>query len=341
MKLTDQIRRVDLATPLSDSRKTLTSMSQLEVRLAWEGRTGLGVAPLHASRDAFDAVADLEVAASLVAGSTPFEVDEILDEAFVALAKRPLVISALDMALHDLLGRATNMPCRELWGLWRSTVGPTALSIGAFEVEQRILRAQRLASWPIIKLEMAPNANPWVVARLRAVYPGRIWIGGNGSWDAESAVAAAEIFHRSGVELLEQPIAPGTPDLLRWVSTRSPIPIVADEDCTSADDIEKLEGVVEVVNIKLAKCGGLRGAREMIRKARQAGMDVLLGSDVESVVATTAMAQLASLADHLSLDGHLCLKDDPWTGMSIDDTGMITLPSGPGLGVVPRRDAAA
>ena len=153
-------------------------------------------------------------------------------------------------------------------------------------------------------------------------------------------MAAAEIFHRNGVELLEQPISAGTPELLRWVCARSPIPIVADEDCIVPADIEALEDCVNVVNIKLVKCGGLRRAREMIRLARNAGLGVMLGCKVESVVGTTAMAQLASLADYLDLDGHLHLRDDPWLGMTIAD-GMITLPKGAGLGVIPRRNAAA
>jgi L-alanine-DL-glutamate epimerase-like enolase superfamily enzyme len=136
-----------------------------------------------------------------------------------------------------------------------------------------------------------------------------------------------------GVDLIEQPVAPDDLEGLRTVARASRIPIVADESCRTSGDIPALVGVVDVINIKLAKCGSLREAHRMIHCARAHGMRVMLGCMIESTLGVAAAIQLAPLVDYVDLDGAALLAEDPFSGPGIDERGGVRFNSEPGLGV--------
>jgi L-alanine-DL-glutamate epimerase-like enolase superfamily enzyme len=341
VKLTYDGLTLQLGQPFVSNKGSVTRVHQVLVRLQWEGRIGLGTAVFAREYGMLaDTVAPaLDACAELLSGASPFHLEQVLDRLEAAVPGQSTAVAAVDMALHDLLGQVAGLPLRRLWGLGGLALGPTALSLGALPEGEVVERARQLARWPILKLKMTAATDMHSVGRLREVYDGRIWIDGNGAWDIGEAIAAAEAFHRYGVELLEQPIRAGTPDMLRLVRERSPLPIVADEDCLGPQDVLRLQACADVINIKLLKCGGLRRALEMIRLARRLGLGVMLGCKTESVLGITAIAQLAGLADYLDLDGHLDLLDDPYAGIGVD-CGRITLPEAPGLGVTPRQRGA-
>jgi len=153
----------------------------------------------------------------------------------------------------------------------------------------------------------------------------------------ETPRGAVEALERAA-PLLEQPLPADDIDGLRELQSRTAIPIIADESCRVAADVQRLAGVVHGINIKLAKCGGLSEARRMISAARARGMSVMAGCVIESSVGISGIAQLAPLLDYADLDGAALLADDPFTGVSIPG-GRIVFPDGPGIGVR-RRDAA-
>jgi L-alanine-DL-glutamate epimerase-like enolase superfamily enzyme len=138
-----------------------------------------------------------------------------------------------------------------------------------------------------------------------------------------------------GVEFVEQPLPPHDVEGLRFVRDRSPLPIVADESCLVAADVPRLAGSVDGVNLKLAKCGGLREAHRIVAAARAHGLLVMAGCMVETSLGITAAAHLAPLLDFADLDGAALLADDPMDGATIAG-GAIRLPDRPGLGVVAR-----
>ena len=137
------------------------------------------------------------------------------------------------------------------------------------------------------------------------------------------------------IELVEQPVHPEDIEGLRAVSRVSRIPIVADESCRTSADILRLAGAVDVVNIKLAKCGSLREAIRMVHSTRAAGMQVMLGCMIESTLGVAAAVQLAPLVDYVDLDGAALLADDPFVGPGIDAEGAVRFNRGSGLGVGP------
>jgi L-Ala-D/L-Glu epimerase len=112
------------------------------------------------------------------------------------------------------------------------------------------------------------------------------------------------------------------------------VPVVADEGAIEARDVPRLAGCATGVNVKLAKCGGIRRALEMIHAARAHGMLVMLGCMVETSLGIAAAAQISGLVDFVDLDGAMLLADDPFEGLGYEK-GRILLPRSPGLGVEP------
>jgi L-alanine-DL-glutamate epimerase-like enolase superfamily enzyme len=333
MKLTHDIVSIRQREAFATNKGVVTETRQAIVQLAWEGRTGLGTILLgRAPKLAEDQIESvLETARPVMASATPFAMalcrERLADARIPAAAA-----SGLDMAAHDLLGKLTGLRCRDLLGLAGLPIAPTGLSLGVMSAPELLERVGRYKDWPILKLKMTAATDVNVVGQVRSEYAGRIWVDGNGCWDAATAVDAARKFADWGVELLEQPVPPGQIESLRSVRENSPIPIVADEDSTGPVQVGQLVGAVDAVAIKLHRCGGIGPALEMIAVARASGLKVMLGCVSESALGVTAAAQLAGLADYIDLDGSVNVANDPFRGISIKD-GRVILPDGPGFGV--------
>ena len=139
-----------------------------------------------------------------------------------------------------------------------------------------------------------------------------------------------------GVELIEQPFPARAYRDLAWLQERSPIPIVADESAVTEEDLDALVGVVDGVNVKLAKCGGIGPARRCSTRARELGFRTFLGCMEETSVGIGGSAAVASLADWVDLDGCLLLADDPFEGLDLDADHRWILTRRPGLGLTVR-----
>jgi L-Ala-D/L-Glu epimerase len=153
----------------------------------------------------------------------------------------------------------------------------------------------------------------------------------NEYWSLDEALDALPQLAELGVQYCEQPLPRGDvsgPAL----KAASPVPIYVDEDCHRVGDIVHCAERAHGINIKLAKSGGIREAVRMAHAARALGLCVMLGCMVESGLGIGAAAQVASLCDHVDLDGNLLLSEDPWSGVEFRDG--VQLPADePGLGV--------
>ena len=157
-----------------------------------------------------------------------------------------------------------------------------------------------------------------------------------------AASAAAECPRESeaglvelGVELIEQPFPAGDLDSFRALrELRARPPLVVDEGCHDLSDVAGCAEYADAINVKLAKCGGLREALRMVHAARALGLRTMLGCMIESELGIAPAAQIASLFDWVDLDGHLLLADRPFAGLELSD-GRVLPSEAPGLGVEP------
>ncbi|MGC8634889.1 MAG: dipeptide epimerase [Candidatus Limnocylindrales bacterium] len=239
---------------------------------------------------------------------------------------------AVDMALHDLAARRLGVPVYRLLGL-SAGIPPTDFTIGIDTPDLVGERAARATRFPALKIKVGGPADLETLEAVRAVYQGPIRVDANTGWVPEQAVRLVPQLERLGVELIEQPFPAHRLDQLRWLQERSSLPIVADESCVVYDDLEALVGVVQGVNVKLAKCGGVGPAKRMLERARELGFRRFLGCMEETSVGIAASAAVASLADWVDLDGSLLLAADPFEGLELSNDCRWRLSDQPGLGV--------
>jgi L-alanine-DL-glutamate epimerase-like enolase superfamily enzyme len=244
--------------------------------------------------------------------------------------------AAIDMALHDLAGKRLGAPVYELLGIAPGPIPETSFTIGLDTPDVVAAKVREASAYAILKVKMGSDDDRAVLEAVRDTAPHqRIRVDANEGWTSEGALERLEWLHRLGVELVEQPLPAGRLEETRALRRKSPLPFFADESVHRAEDIPRLAGAFDGINLKLMKCGGLGEALRMIAVARAHGMKVMLGCMIESSLAITAAAHLASLVDATDLDGHLLVDNDPFVGALLEG-GWLVLPDAPGLGVSAR-----
>jgi L-alanine-DL-glutamate epimerase-like enolase superfamily enzyme len=331
MRLSAQIVKLELAEPFVIARDTTEVAEVVWVELEHEGTRGYGEAAPNGRYDesAESALAYVESVDGEL-GNDPFALDEIM----ARLPQREYAArAAIDAALHDVCGKLLGVPVWSMLGLERAGP-PTSWTIGLGEPDEMARKAERATDFEGLKLKLGGCDGQDVerVRAVRAVWQGPIRVDVNEGWStAEEALEALPQLAELGVEYCEQPLPAGDPAGTR-LKEASPIPIYLDEDCHTLEDVHDCAQRSHGINIKLAKSGGVREALRMVPAARELGLGVMLGCMVESGLGIAAGASIASLCDHVDLDGNLLLREDPWPGVELVDR--VQLPSeSPGLGV--------
>ena len=245
--------------------------------------------------------------------------------------------AGVSAALHDLAGKRLGVPVYRLWGLDPAASPASSFTIGIAPDEETLrARVADAAPYPVLKLKLGSSWDERIVRVVRELAPAKVLrVDANAGWTPKSALRIIPLLQELGVEFVEQPLPPGDLEGLRFVRERSALPIIADESCIVSGDIPKLAGVVDGINIKLAKCGGLREALRMVATARAHDMLVMAGCMIESSLGITAAAHFAPLLDCADYDGAALVANDPYLGATIEG-GRIEMPSGAGLGVTLR-----
>jgi L-Ala-D/L-Glu epimerase len=251
-----------------------------------------------------------------------------------AIAHHGAAKCALDIALHDLVGKRLGLPVHRLLGM-SADIPPTDFTLGLDEPAVVAARAERAAGFPALKIKVGGLRDIETLEAVRHVYGGRLRVDANTGWQPDEGARLVPDLVRLGVELIEQPFPRHRLDQLAWLQERSELPIVADESAVTIDDLDALVGVVAGVNVKLAKCGGVGPAKRMLERARDLGFRRFEGCMEETSVAIAASAAVASLADWVDLDGCLLIAADPFEGLELDEGHRWRLTDAPGLGVRP------
>ena len=249
-----------------------------------------------------------------------------------ALAHHGAAKCAIDIALHDLVGKRLGISLRDVLEM-PAERPPTDFTLGIDEPAVVAERARRAADFPALKIKVGGPSDLATLEAVRGVYDGPIRVDANTGWTLDEATELLPILERMGVVLIEQPFPARRLDLLRELQARSPLPIVADESAVTIEDLDALVGVVHGVNVKLAKVGGVGPAKRMLARAKAMGFRTFLGCMEETSIVIAASAAVSPLADWVDLDGCLLLADDPVSGLEIGPDKVWRLSAKPGLGL--------
>ena len=344
MQIEIQPFTVHKRVPLTISRGTTAGSTNIWLRIRADEIEGWGEASPFSVGDRGQTPAqierDLKTLASALQALHPLQrqaVESLLVSSHICSAAR----AAVDVALHDWLGKRAQLPLWQLWGLDCDRITPTAVTVGISAPNDA---AARLQAWcqqqtvASVKIKLGSpegmEADQAMFAAALAEVPAgaKVSVDANGGWRLSAAIAMSHWLYQRGVSYLEQPLAVSDDADLPELCAKSPLPIFIDESCFTTADIPRLAHCVHGINIKLMKCGGLIEAQRMIYTARACGLQVMFGCYSDSAISNTALAHLSPLADHVDLDSHFNLKDDPFTGAQLQEGALIPN-SQPGLGL--------
>lgn len=304
------------------------------VRLEHDGDVGWGEAAPSARYGETAATVEAALAELVpVLGDDPYALSAIERRWASTLWDHYAAKTALSVALHDLVARRHGLPLYRWFGLELGETPPTSFTIGIDEPEAMRRKVAEAADYPILKIKMGFEGDVEALRTIREATDKPIRIDANEGWSRSEALARIPALEELGVELLEQPVAAADRDGLARVAAATSIPVVADESCRTTADLAGLLGVVDVVNVKVAKTGSLAEAFRLMTAARALHLGVFMGCMVESSAGIAAAAHLAPLADWVDLDGHLLLRDDPFEGLRLVEGRVLPDPDAPGLGV--------
>jgi L-alanine-DL-glutamate epimerase-like enolase superfamily enzyme len=312
-------------------------------RLHWGGLVGYGEASLppylgetQASVNEFLKKVQTNV---LPKFNDPFRIEEILTEIDAIAINNTAAKAAVDIALHDLVGKIMEQPWWKIWGFRPEDTPYTSYTIGWDASDEIVKEKTHEASWSKVlkvKLGRGDYEDRRMIRIIRENNPDTpMYIDANQGW--KDKVYALDFIHwlkEQGITMIEQPMNKYDLDSHAWLTERSPLPIIADESCQRLVDIPKLKGAFHGINIKLMKCTGMREAREMVSLANALNLRLMIGCMTETSVAVSAAAQLAPKMEWADLDGNILLSNDCFTGMKLTE-GKINLNNLPGIGVKP------
>jgi L-alanine-DL-glutamate epimerase-like enolase superfamily enzyme len=266
----------------------------------------------------------------------PFQVESILSNLNKKVVGNFSAKAAIDMAIHDLVGKRLNVPIYKLLGLDGKKPLITSYTIGIDTLEKMKEKTKEAKGFLVYKVKVGVENDVEMVKAVRDVTDAKIRVDANAGWsNADEALRKIDQLRKYQIEFVEQPIDPNDKKGLEKIKKESGVPIIIDEHLMTSKDIPDFVGLCDGINIKLAKCGGIREALRMIHTARAHGLKVMLGCMIESSLGISAAAHLGSLADYLDLDSHLLITNDPYEGLTTEN-GKIYLSDLPGLGVVPK-----
>ena len=329
---------LELRHPFGIASNTRTSTPATLVELEHDGVIGYGEAamPPHLGESQASVAAFLTRATPLLAAvRDPFQLEEILPALDVLAPGNTAAKAAVDIALHDWIGKKLGAPWHRIWGLDAAKAPVTSFTIGIDTLDIVRQKTREASPYKIIKVKLGRDdaTDRAIITAIREVTDVPLTIDANQGWkNRDAALRLIEWCATQGVVFIEQPMPKEQLDDTAWLRARSPLPLIADENCQRLGDIATLAGAFHGVNIKLMKCTGLREAHRMIILARAVGLKVMLGCMTETSCAISAAAQLSPLVDWADLDGALLIKNDCFRGTTIV-AGKLTLSDGPGIGV--------
>ena len=320
-------------TVSSYSRKTTPGV---QVEIEYQGFTGYGEASMPPYLGhTVDSVTEFLKKVNLHQFADPFCLEDILSYVDGLAPGDAPAKAAVDIALHDLVGKLLGAPWYKIWGYDPAKAPSTTFTIGIDTPE--VVREKTLEcadKFNILKVKVGLDTDKQMIETIRSVTDLPLAVDANQGWtDRFQALDMIYWLREHGVVMVEQPLPVGRVDDQAWLNERSPLPLFADESVQRLVDVPGLKDIFSGINIKLMKCTGLREAHKMVNLARSLGMKVMLGCMTETSCGVSAAAQLSPAVDFADLDGNLLISNDLFDGVKVE-SGRLVLPDRPGIGVV-------
>ncbi len=335
MHLTFEPYELKLKHVFTVSSFSRSTTPDVQVRIDYDGYTGYGEASMPPYLgQTVESVCSFLKKVDLEQFPDPFCIDDILTYIDSLSDGDSAAKAAVDIALHDLVGKIIGAPWHRMLGLNPEKTPNTTYTIGIDTDEMVKLKTREVAGqFKILKVKLGTPRDREMIRAIREVSDLPIAVDVNQGWKNKKK-ALDEIFwlKEQGIVMVEQPMPKEMLDANAWLTERSPLPTFADEAIQRLKDIPAVKGAYTGINIKLMKCTGMREAWKMMNYARAEGMKVMIGCMTETSCAIAAAAQLSPAVDFADLDGNLLIANDIFRGTTVVD-GKITLNQLPGIGI--------
>ena len=337
MKMTVRTYGIHLRHTFTIARGSVDAKQVAVVLLEHDGIVGYGEAsPTSRYGETIDTVEAFLARVRVEQFNDPFQRESILSSVESVAEGNYSAKAALDIALHDWIGKKLGIPLYKFWGLDKSRVPRSSFTIGIDDPRVLAQKVEEAGQFPIFKVKLGTDDDRKIMSTIRKTTDKILRVDANEGWkNKETALERIKWLEQEGVELVEQPLPASDLEGARWLRERINVPIFADESCVRHNDVPLVQHAYDGINIKLMKCTGLREALSMIHTARACAMKVMLGCMIETSVAITAAAHLSPLVDYADLDGNILIADDPFVGVTANG-GKLDLPDRPGLGITER-----
>ncbi len=334
MKLTFQPYTLELKHVFTVATMSRTTTPVVLTEIEYDGVVGYGEAsmPPYLGESQESVMAFLK-RVDLSKYDNPFDLETILADIDSIAFYNTAAKAAVDIALHDLVGKLIGQPWYNLWGFDKTKAPNTTFTIGIDKADVVREKTKEAAGFKILKVKLGKDNDKEMIESVRAITNVPLTADPNQGWkDKHYALDMIHWLKEKGVVFVEQPMAKEKYDDHAWLTERSPLPILADESCQRLSDIKKVHGAYNGIVIKLMKCTGMREAHKMLTLARALDMKVLIGCMTETSCAISAASHLSPMVDWADLDGMLLIKNDAFKGTTVVD-GKLVLSDGAGIGI--------
>lgn len=335
MKLTFRPYTLELKHTFTLSVNSRTTTPVMLTEIEFEGYKGYGEAsmPPYLGESQQTAASFLS-RVNLEQFKNPFDIESIMHYVDSIEVNNTAAKASVDIALHDLVGKMLNRPLYQIWNFNKSKTPYTSFTIGIDNAEVIKQKVKEAGEFKFLKVKLGRDNDKEMIETIRSLTDVPLTADVNQGWkDKKYALEMIRWLSEQNVIYIEQPMPKEMVDEIAWLTSHSPIPIIADEAVQRLSDVVKAKDVYSGINIKLMKCTGLFEAKRMLELARSLNLKVMIGCMTETSCGISAASQLSPAVDWADLDGALLIKNDPYYGTKIID-GKIILNDSPGIGLI-------
>lgn len=222
--------------------------------------------------------------------------------------------NAIDCALWDLECKQSGKTIWQLTGITPKPV-TTVFTIGMEDTpEAMAAKAAEASEHSVLKIKL-DGCQP--LERLKAIRAARpdakLVVDANQGWSFEQLQELIPACVELDLEMIEQPLPRGNDGALS--SLASPITLAADESCLDSSELAGIDGLYQMINIKLDKTGGLTEALNLAKVAKSKGYKLMVGNMCGTSLSIAPSFVVAQLCDFVDIDGPLLLKHDHPNGL--------------------------